>query len=530
VTRLLYGDPARRALLVGAGRMAGLLRPTLGPLARTVAIDRLTGSRPPEILDSGATIARRTLQIRDPFEDMGAMIVRHVAWRVFDEVGDGSATAAVLCHAALREAIRVIAAGAQPVAVRHGLECALRVARESLRNQARPIDQPALLATMLSGTLREVGLAETIAEVIDSVGPDGAIDIQSSEGTRTLVEYVDGVRWNEGFVSSFLLPERDATSVRVLEPRILLTNHTLDRAEQLLPTLEACVAADQRNLLVVAPEIRDAAVGLLTLNRERGVLQGVLAVKAPAFGEQRTGILEDLATITGGRCLTQERHDRLEDVRLSDLGHARQAWATRLAFGILGGRGDRAAIRQRIAAAKADLSSVGTDDAYTRDKIKERIGKLGGTAAIVHVGAPSVSEQEDVKLRIEAAVRATRCAVQDGVVAGSGAALLACIPALERMPVRDDKSVGVHALARALAEPMRCIIRNAGLESEPLLHEARTRKAVAFDVVQERWRDDLFDPLTVVQTALETAISAAASALTAEVLIRRTGLSASVSP
>ncbi len=508
MTRLLYGDPARRALLVGAGRMAGLLRPTLGPLARTVAIDRLTGSRPPEILDSGATIARRTLQIRDPFEDMGAMIVRHVAWRVFDEVGDGSATAAVLCHAALREAIRVIAAGAQPVAVRHGLECALRVARESLRNQARPIDQPALLATMLSGTLREVGLAETIAEVIDSVGPDGAIDIQSSEGTRTLVEYVDGVRWNEGFVSSFLLPERDATSVRVLEPRILLTNHTLDRAEQLLPTLEACVAADQRNLLVVAPEIRDAAVGLLTLNRERGVLQGVLAVKAPAFGEQRTGILEDLATITGGRCLTQERHDRLEDVRLSDLGHARQAWATRLAFGILGGRGDRAAIRQRIAAAKAELSSVGTDDAYTRDK----------------------SEQEDVKLRIEAAVRATRCAVQDGVVAGSGAALLACIPALERMPVRDDKSVGVHALARALAEPMRCIIRNAGLESEPLLHEARTRKAVAFDVVQERWRDDLFDPLTVVQTALETAISAAASALTAEVLIRRTGLSASVSP
>jgi len=346
LTRILYGEAAHAALLRGAERMARLLRPTLGPVARTVAIDRLVGSRPPEILDSGATIARRTLQIRDPFEDMGAMIVRHVAWRVFDQVGDGSVTAAVLCHAALREAGRVIAAGAQPVAVRHGLEQALAVAVTELQAQARAINSPEAIAHAIAGTIRNDKLADLIGEVVDSVGPDGAILVEGAEGTETVAEYVDGVRWNEGFHSSFLLPDRDATSGRLLEPRILLTDHTIDRAEQLVPALEACVAAGHKNLFIVAPEVRDAAIGLLVVNREKGVIDGALAVKAPSFGAQRTGILEDLAAITGGRFVSQERAERLEDIALPDLGLARQAWATRLAFGVIGGRGDRGAIRQ----------------------------------------------------------------------------------------------------------------------------------------------------------------------------------------
>jgi chaperonin GroEL len=529
MTRVLYGAQARQAVLRGAAQMTALLRPTLGPLARTVAIDRLVGSRPPEILDSGATIARRTLQLADPFEDMGAMIVRHVAWRVFDQVGDGSATAAVLCHAVLREAARVIAAGAQPVAVRRGLERALDVAVAELRGQARRIEDPTDIAHVVAGTVREPNLAELIGEVVDSVGPDGAIMVENAEGIDTVVEYVDGVRWNEGFVSSYLLPDRDATSARVLEPRVLVTDYTLERVEQLLPTLEVCIGAGQRSLLIVAPEVRDAAIGLLVLNRERGVLDGALAVKAPSYGEQRTRILEDLAAITGGRCLSQERSDRLEDVTLHDLGQARQAWATRLAFGILGGRGDRGAIRQRITEAKAELSAV-PDDEYTREKIKERIGKLGGTAAVIHVGAASISEQEDRKLRIEAAVQAARCAVQDGAVPGGGAALLACVPAVVDMSADGDEAFGVAALARALGEPMRVIVANAGFAAEPIVYYARGRPGQVFDVTRGEWGGGIVDPLPVVQTALETGVSAAASALTAEVLIRRTDVSPAVNP
>jgi chaperonin GroEL len=531
VTRILYGDQAHAALLRGAERMARLLRPTLGPVARTVAIDRLVGTRPPEILDSGATIARRTLQIQDPFEDMGAMIVRHVAWRVFDQVGDGSATAAVLCHAALREAGRMIAAGAQPVAVRRGLEHALDIAIGELKLQASPIDSSAAIAHAIGGTIRNDKLAALIGEVVDSVGPDGAILVEGAEGTATTAEYVDGVRWNEGFHSSFLLPERDATSGRLLEPRVLVTDHTIDRAEQLVPALEACVATGHKSLFIVAPEVRDAAIGLLVVNREKGVLEGALAVKAPSFGAQRAGILRDLAAITGGRFISQERADRLEDIALHDLGLARQAWASRLAFGIIGGRGERGAIRQRISEAKAELSA-GVDDDYTRDKIKERIGKLGGTAVILHVGAASISEQEDLKMRIEAAVRSARSAVEGGVVPGGGAALLACVPALAELSAaaHGDEVAGVTTLMCALAEPARWIMRNAGLAPEPILHHARGKRGYAYDVVREAWSEDLVDPLAVVQAALETGISAAAAALTADVLVRRNDPSVAVNP
>jgi chaperonin GroEL len=249
------------------------------------------------------------------------------------------------------------------------------------------------------------------------------------------------------------------------------------------------------------------------------------------MGTQRLRILEDLAVTTGGRCVSQDRGDRLEDVSIADLGRARQAWATRFAFGILGGQGNKAAIRGRIAEAKTELSAVEANDEFTREKIKERIGKLGGTAAVIHVGAASESEQEDLKLRIEAALRAARSAVQDGVVPGGGAALIACIPALEALCLEGDEAVGIQILAHALSEPMRTIVRNAGHEAEPLLAQARTgRPGLAYDVVLNEWSAALVDPLAVTITALETAISAAGAALSAEVLIRRKGLTPAVNP
>jgi chaperonin GroEL len=536
--RILHGPTARAALLRGMEQMTSLLRPTLGPLPRTVAITSLLGSQPPEILDSAATIARRTIQLKDPFEDMGGMLIRHLAWRVFERVGDGAATAAVLAQALVQAGARYVAAGGNPVAVKRGMECGLAAAVAELRRQARIIDGPAEIASVVAGILRSSDLAAMLGEVVDAVGAEGAIQIEDAQGTQTVHEYMDGVRWNEGFMSSFLLRPDEATLTRMLNPRVLVTDWPLERAEQLLPTLEACVGAGERSLFVVAPDIRDSAVGLLVANRERGVLEGAVAVRAPSVGVQRAQILEDLAIITGGHCISQERHDRLADVTLDDLGRARQAWATRFAFGILGGQGNRAAIRGRIAEARAELRTVG-DDVFATAKIQERIGKLAGTAVTIHVGAASKAEQADLKLRIEAAVKSARSALQDGVVPGGGAALLACVPALEAMQLGGDEAVGVAALAQALAEPMRAIARNAGFEAGPIVDHARRscglkEKVTVFDVVRGEWVDPwsagLVDPLEVVVAALETSVSTATLALTAEVLVRRKNPPRAVNP
>jgi chaperonin GroEL len=537
--RILNGPSARAALVRGIDLMTNLLRPTLGPLPRTVAISPILGSQPPEILDSAAVIARRTVQLTDPFEDMGGMLVRHLAWRVFDRVGDGSATAAVLAQALVHAGARYIAAGGNPVSVMRGMQCGLAVATAELRRQARTIDGPAEIASVVAGIVRRADLAEMLGEVVDAVGSDGAILVEDAHGTTTVHEYMDGVRWNEGFVSSFLLRSDETTTTRVLNPRVLITDWSLERAEQLLPTLEACVAAGERTLFVVAPEIRDSAVGLLVANRERGLLDAVVAVRAPAVGEQRVRILQDIAVITGARCINQERHDRLADVTIDDLGKARQAWATRFAFGILGGQGTKMAIRQRLTEVRAELHAVDKDDVYTTAKIQERIGKLAGTAVTIHVGAATKAEQQDLKLRIEAAVRSARAAVQEGVVPGGGAAMLACIPALEALQLSGDEAVGVAALAHALAEPMRVIARNAGLEAGPIVDHARRlglqRDGLqVFDVVRQAWVDPwsagLVDPLSVALAALESSLSMAKLALSAEVLVRRKNPPRAVNP
>jgi chaperonin GroEL len=532
--RIVYDAAARAALVRGMDAMTRLLRPTLGPTARTVAIGRLVGSGPPEILDNAATIARRTIQLADPFEDMGAMIVRHLVWRVFEQAGDGTATAAVIAQALMHEAVRYVESGGDIQAVRHGIEHALSVATVELERLARPIELPTEIARVVAGSLSSERLADMIGEIVDAVGPDGAILVEDGQGTETTCEYLDGVRWNEGYVSHFLLDNRDATAVRLVNPRVLISEMSFDRAEQLLPALEACVQGGERSLLIVAPEVRDSAVGLLVVNRERGMLDGAVAVRAPSIGDQRTRILEDLAVITGGRCLRRDANDRVTDVILRDLGKARQAWATRFAFGILGGQGDRAAIRQRIADAKAELSAVG-DDNYTRGKIKERIGKLAGTAATIRVGAPTRSEQEDLKLRMEAAIAAARSATQEGVVPGGGCALLACAPALDALHITGEEAVGIQLLARALAEPMRAIASNAGFEPGPIVYEAQRRGPPwLFDVVRREWVDawggTVLDALPVVRTALQTSVSAVVTALTADVLVRRTQPPRAINP
>lgn len=524
--RLVMSAPeSRAAVLRGVDLMAAAVRPTLGPLARTVAI---TGQMPrsaPELLDSAATIMRRTIQIADPFADMGAMLVRHLAWTVFERAGDGAATAVTLAQALLHAAAPPVAAGADPQMLRRGMERGLSAASQELRGQARPVETAVELARCIAGIARDPELAGVIGEVVEAVGPDGAVLIEDWQGTTTKAEYIDGLRWKGGLLSPYLLAAGE-TAGRLSEPRILATDRPLADADDLLPVLEACVAAGERHLLVIAPEVSAAALGLLILNRERGVLDGALAVRAPGAGAQQARILEDIAVATGGRAFLTATGARLSEATIADLGRARQVWATSNTFSILGGRGDRAAVRQRIGAAKAELRAAADDDGARRD-IRERIGKLAGTAAILSVGAPTESARAETRVRIEAAVTAAQAALREGVVPGGGAALLACVPALERLAagLPADEALGARLVARALPSPMRAITVNAGIDPSAVFADVRAcEPGWTFDVLQRRWVDawaaGILDPLPAVLAALEGSVSTAVMALTTDVLIR----------
>ena len=523
---ILGGDGAHAALLHGVDVMAALVRPTLGPLARTVAIAGQFPNDAPEVLDNAATIMRRTIQIGDPFADMGAMLVRHLAWTISARVGDGAATAVTLAHALLHVAAPALAAGADPMAVRRGIERGLAVAVKELQGQARPVESAAELARCIAGVVRVPALASTIGELIEAVGPDGAVLIEEWQGTTTTAQYLDGLRWNSGLLSSYLLGAGETVG-RLTEPRILATDCPLTRADALLPVLEACVAAGERHLLVIASEVSAAALGLLIVNRERGALDGALAVRAPGSGEQHARILEDIAVATGGRAFLVATGARLSDVTIADLGRARHVWATADTFAILGGRGEKDAIRRRIGEAKAELRALTADDDTARKHIRERIGKLAGTAALVHVGAATESERVELRTRVEAAVTAAQAALRDGAVPGGGGALLACIPALERFAddLHGDEALGVRLLARALPAPMRAIAANAGIEASTVFNDARPlAPGWTFDVLRRQWVDagesGLLDPLPVVLAALEGSVSTAVMALTTDVLIR----------
>ncbi len=526
-TGLVLGAPgSHAALLRGVDVMAALVRPTLGPLARTVVIAGQSPRSAPEVLDNAATIMRRTIQLGDPFADMGAMLVRHLAWTVFERVGDGAATAVTLAHALLHAAATPVAAGADPQALRRGIERGLAVALDAVRNQARPVDAAAELARGIAGSLRDPALADLIGEAVEAVGPDGAVLVEETQGTTTTAAYIDGQRWNSGLLSPHLLAAGETVG-HLDEPCILVTDCPLASAADLLPVLEACVAARERQLLVIAPEVGAAALGLLIVNRERGVLDGALAVCAPGTGAQRARILEDIAVATGGRAFLTAAGARLAAVTIADLGRARQAWTMEKTFGILGGRGDKAAIRRRITEAKTELRAITGDDEADARRIRERIGKLAGTAAIIHVGAPTESARVELRARIEAAVTAAQAALREGAVPGGGGALLACVPALERLAgeLSGDEALGVRLLARALPAPMRAIATNAGIDASAVFGNAHANQSGwTFDVLRRDWVDawdgGIIDPLPVVLAALEGSVSTAVMAMTTDVLIR----------
>lgn len=523
--RMMRNAAARAALLRGMNQMTALLRPTLGPMAGTVAIAGATGNSAPDILSNAATITRRTIQIDDPFEDMGAMIVRQLAWTVFNAVGDGAATAVILCHEMVRTAAPYVAAGGSPMMIKRGLERGLPVVIDGLRRQSRALRTADDLARTVAGTLPEPGLAAIVGEIIDTVGADGAVLIEDAQGTTTAYEYTEGLRWDSGYLSYALLPE-EQSEARLPNPRILLTDRKLS-AEELLPAVEACVAAGENSLLVIAAGLSDSAVALLVLNRDRGVLDAVMAVKAPGQGAQRDEILADLAAISGGRYLRTAAGDRPADLTFGDLGTARQAWVTKDAFGLIGGSGPRGAIRHRATEAWAHLRTLTQGDGARRTT-ERRIGNLTGATALIRVGAATPAARRELRSRIESALKTARATAREGGVPGGGAAFLACVPALEQLAtgLDGDEAFGVAILATALAAPLRAIARNAGANPSIVVNEAVQRgPGYTFDATSHAWVDPwsagIVDPLPVAIRAVEASVSAATMTLTTEVLVRR---------
>ncbi len=522
--KVVFRQEARALLKRGADQMAWVLRATLGPTARVVAIEKLTSrAEAPEILDDGATIARRIIEIPNRYVNMGAMLIRHLAWKQHEAVGDGTATAAVLAHAVLSEATRYIAAGGNPMLLKRGVEKALHVALEELKALSAPLetaDQVAALATAATGDPEMGGY---IGEMFDIVGRDGYIQVMESPSTKTDREYVEGVIWDRGYLSPYMVTDPERMEAVLDDALVLVTDHIIKRASELIPVMEKVHQAGFKNFFIVANDIESEPLSLLVANKQQGVLT-TLAVKAPGYGDRRIRILEDLAIITGGRPFLDDAGDRLEEARLEDLGRAQRVWANRDYFSIIGGYGDPARIRQRIAMIKSELPTV-TDD-YEREKMRERLGKLAGGVAILRVGAATKTELEEKKNRAERAVALIRAAVEEGVVPGGGAAYLALIPALERIEAQGDEKVGVRILQRALEEPLRAIVENAGYESDPIIAELQTRpRGWGFDVLRGTFVDmreaGILDATKVLRLALEKGVSGAIMAFTTEALVLR---------
>lgn len=513
------GDEARSALIDGIELMAMLLRPTLGPLARTVAVESILPGRPPEVLDDAATICRRVEQLPNPFEDMGAMQVRQMTWKVRESVGDGAASAAVIAHSLVKQAFPFITAGGDPDRLTAGIERGADIAIEELRRMATPVTGRHELMPVVSGALMEREVAEVVAETIESVGADGTVRTEEGYLHRTVCEYHEGMQWETGVVSSYFLPSSRGEA-RLIEPTVLATNYRLNETSQLLPILEACLNAGHKTLFLIASNLSGSALELLIANIERRVLDKAVVVKAPGSGFDQIRILEDIAIVTGGRLINRERGDRLRDVRAEDMGGAHEVWATSRAFGILSGKGTKDAVRARVSEAHAQLEDS-TETAITM----ERIAKLTGISAVIQVGGVTKSERAERRPRIEAAIKSAQAAFRDGVVPGGGSALIASGHSFRDLDVKGDESVGMRMLARSLEEPMRAIADNAGFDGGMIAGEANKRKGTwMFDVLRGEWAEGnearVLDALPVVLTSLQAAVDLAKTTISTEGLVR----------
>jgi len=514
---LHFREDARRGLERGVNKVADAVKVTLGPRGRNVVLEKKFGS--PTITKDGVTVAKE-IELNDPVEDVGAKLVKEVASKTNDVAGDGTTTATVLAQAIVREGLRVVAAGANPLAVKKGIDTAVAAAVEQIRDISTPVTDKESIASVgaIAGNDREIG--EYIAEAMDQVGKDGVITIEESKGTGTTVEIVEGMQFDKGYLSPYFVTDPERMEATLDNALILLHEKKISNVQDLVPVLEKSARSGQP-LLIISEDIEGEALATLVVNKIRGILN-VTAVKAPGFGDRRKAMLEDIAVLTGGQFLSEDLGIKLENVTLEMMGRAERVIVTRDQTTIIKGEGTKEAVAGRVQQIRRQIED--TDSDYDREKLEERLAKLAGGVAKISVGAATETELKEKKHRFEDALSATRAAVEEGIVPGGGSTLVHAAKALETLKGEDaDEQTGINIVRRALEEPLRQIATNAGMEGSVVVNNVREGKAGhGLNALTEEYVDlikaGVVDPVKVTRSALENAASIASLILTTEVL------------
>ena len=514
---ILFNEEARRALGRGVDQLANAVKVTLGPKGRNVVLDKKFGS--PTITNDGVTIAR-DIELPDPFENMGAQLVKEVATKTNDVAGDGTTTATVLAQAMIQEGMRNVAAGANPMILKKGIETAVKTLVEEIKKRSIKVSGKAEIAQVASVSAADEEIGGLIAEAMEKVGNDGVITVEESKGLQTALNVVEGMQFDRGYISPYMVTDPDRMEAVMDNPYILITDRKISAIADMLPTLEKVVKVG-KELLIIAEDVEGEALATLVVNRLRGTFKAV-AVKAPGFGDRRKAMLEDIAILTGGTVITEDMGRKLDSVELTDLGTARQVRITKDETTIIDGVGDKDVIAKRVSQIRAQVEE--TTSEFDREKLQERLAKLSGGVAVIEVGAATEVEMKDKKLRIEDALNATRAAVEEGIVAGGGTTFIDIIPALNTLEATGDVQTGINLVKRAVEEPLRQIAYNAGLEGSVVVEKIKNTEAgVGFNALTEEYIDmvkaGIVDPAKVTRSALQNAASIASLVLTTETIV-----------
>ncbi|MEG6616594.1 chaperonin GroEL [Peptococcaceae bacterium 1198_IL3148] len=515
---IIFGEDARKALERGVNALADAVKVTLGPKGRNVVLDKKFGS--PLITNDGVTIARE-VELPNNFENMGAQLVKEVATKTNDVAGDGTTTATVLAQAMVREGLKNVAAGANPMLVKRGIELAVEKAVEEIKNQAKTIESKESIAQVASISANEAKIGELIADAMEKVGKDGVITVEESQGIGTSLEVVEGMNFDRGYISPYMVTDTDKLEATLSDPYILITDKKISAVADFLPVLEKVVQTG-KPLMIICEDLEGEALATLVLNKLRGTLN-VVAVKAPGFGDRRKAMLEDIAILTGGTVITEDIGLKLDKATIEMLGTARQVRVKKEETIIVGGAGEQEKITARVAQIRKQIED--TTSEFDKEKLQERLAKLAGGVAVINVGAATEVEMKDRKLRIEDALNATRAAVEEGIVSGGGACLVDLIPALEKVSSDiADEQTGINIVKRALEEPLRLIANNAGVEGSVIVEKVRGLEVgVGYNALTGEFvsmiESGIVDPAKVTRSALQNAASIAAMILTTETLV-----------
>lgn len=522
--QLLFSEDARRRLKDGVDAVAEAVATTLGPKGRNVALDRKFGA--PTITHDGVTVAKE-IELEDPFANMGAQLLKEAATKTNDIAGDGTTTSTVLAHAIVTEGMKNLAAGANPMLLKRGIEAAVQAVSSEIKKSSIEVKTKEDIANVASVSAQDREIGELIAEVFDKVGNDGVITVEDSQGLQFETDYVEGMQFDRGYLSPYFVSDPENMEAVITDAHILIHDKKISAAQDLVPVLEKLAQSGKRDLVIIAEDIDGEALATLVLNKLRGVLN-VLAIKAPGFGDRRKAMLQDIATLTGAQVISEETGRKLESATIDDLGKADKVTSDKDDTTIVGGKGDAKAIEGRIDQIRTEIDKSTSD--YDKEKLNERLAKLSGGVAIIRVGAATETELKEKKHRVEDAVSATRAAIEEGIVPGGGVALINAMSALDKVKVdSDDAKVGVNVVRKSLETPMRMISENAGKDGSVIVEGVRRAQKekgntnIGYDVLAEEYVDMVksgwIDPAKVTRGALQNAGSIAAMILTTEALI-----------